>query len=257
MSKHINSQYLYVYETDTYLQKKIELLFNVILFICIGLFICFGFYLKNIKAAEIILDNKKNEAIKTQFIMQSQQKQLQKKENQKKPLDLTKPAVLNQKENDIVKNNVNNNAEVRRVYGLRKVYSIGLGAGGSATEAVIGKLGNTINKEIDTIKATEKELKGKIASVTTVSSMPVVKSYIKPEYNDEMKKNGVAGTISAKLLIDIDGAVKEIIILNDLGYGSKESVINACKKLVFKPAMEGDISVAVWIVMNFKFVLEQ
>jgi outer membrane biosynthesis protein TonB len=240
-------------------------LFPIIFVLCTGAFVGMGLYLKTVKSLPVVFDEKKMELIRTRFMV-NEKKQAPRKEaapveavkpvSKEKPVDLTKPVVLGQKENDIQKNAVIDNT-VRRVYGLRRVYSIGLGAGGSASEAVIGKVGNTLNKEIDTLKATEKDLKGQLASVTTVTAMPVLLVSVKPEYNAEMIKNKVAGTIAAKLLVDIDGSVKDVILLNDLGYGSREAALAAFRKLKFTPAMEGKNPVAVWIPMTFKFVLQE
>jgi len=69
---------------------------------------------------------------------------------------------------------------VRRVYGLRRVYSTGLGAGGEMADAVIGKRGNTINTDVDTVTATPADLKGRLVSITTVTTAPRLKSDVKP-----------------------------------------------------------------------------
>jgi hypothetical protein len=55
--------------------------------------------------------------------------------------------------------------------------------------------------------------------------------------------------------VDIDGKVKKAIVLNDLGYGSKERVYDACLKLLFDPALRDNEPVAVWIAISFTFVL--
>jgi hypothetical protein len=143
------------------------------------------------------------------------------------------------------------------VYGVRRVFAYGLGAGEGGNNAIVSKIGNTLEKDTDTLKATEKDLKGTLVSVTTITSMPAIKYSVKPEYTVEMKKNKVTGTISAKLLIDVDGKVKDIIILNDLGFGSRETAVKAFKRLIFSPAMQSTTAVAVWIIMKFKFVLEE
>ena len=64
----------------------------------------------------------------------------------REPIDLTKNPLLNQKVEDAKPPNPPDadGTPVRRVYGLRKVYSTGLGEGGAAADAVIGKLGNTL-----------------------------------------------------------------------------------------------------------------
>jgi hypothetical protein len=174
-----------------------------------------------------------------------------------KPVDLTDKPQLNQKIEDTKPDNsiVKTEEPVRRVYGLRKVYSTGIGAEGSAADAVVGKLGNTLATDIDTLAATEKELMGTITPITTVQILPKIKVQVKPEYTKTMIENGVQGVIKAKLLIDSDGKVKEVVVLNDLGYGTKERAREAFLQWTFNPAKIGTQSVAVWITFSIRFVL--
>jgi hypothetical protein len=177
-----------------------------------------------------------------------------------KPVDLTNNPLLNQKVDDTKPDNSGATSEepVRRVYGLRKVYSSGIGADGAAADAVVGKLGNTLATDIDTFIATEKELKGTLAPATTVRSMPRYRKQVKPEYTKAMIENGIQGVINAKILIDIDGKVKKVVMLDDLGYGSKQKVYEACWKLEFEPArMQDGRAVAVWLTVPFRFEITQ
>jgi outer membrane biosynthesis protein TonB len=73
-----------------------------------------------------------------------------------------------------------------------------------------------------------------------------------------MIENGIQGVIRAKLLIDADGKVKKVVVMDDLGYGSKQKVYEACWKLVFEPArMQDGRAVAVWLTVPFRFELTQ
>jgi periplasmic protein TonB len=256
---------LRVYEADLESLGRRGSPFTVSIVLSLALFLCAGLYLKRVKLLPVVMDEKRIEIIKTRFMLQEKKTEPVKKTVplpepvapvKKEVVDLTKPVELGHKENDIVEPQNKNAPVVERVYGLRKVYSIGLGAGGSASEAIIGKLGNTLNKEIDTLTAKQEQLEGRVVSVTTVTSMPVLEETVKPEYTEEMKKAGVSGVIKVKILIDTDGRVKEAEVQNDLGYGSRESALAAVEKLKFKPAMQGEQPVAVWIVISFKYVLQ-
>jgi TonB family protein len=174
----------------------------------------------------------------------------------KKPIDLTEKSLLNQKQDDSVKETVEKpRKKVRRVYGLKRVYSTGIGASGSAADAVIGKVGNTLNAEIDTFTATEEELRGTLVSVTKITSMPKLKKTVKPEYTKEMLANKIEGTVRVKVLVDIDGKVKKAIVLDDLGYGSKAKALEACQNLLFEPARIGKEPRATWIIVTFRFAM--
>jgi outer membrane biosynthesis protein TonB len=55
----------------------------------------------------------------------------------------------------------------------------------------------------------------------------------------------------------VDGKVKDVRILNDLGYGTKESAEKAFRQWLFEPAKKGDMPVAVWISFSIRFVMLQ
>jgi TonB family protein len=244
--------------------------FPVIVLFSLFVFACFGVYLyKNVPAPKSL--EEKISQITTRFIMDEKPAEVVRQVKEKKkivepkpkveipkePIDLTEKPVLNQPVNEIIEKTPPTEQEppkvVRRIYGLRKVYSTGLGSGGSATDAVIGKIGNTLNTEIDTFSATKEELKGSLVSVTTVTALPKIKRIVKPEYTKEMNENKIEGTIKVRVLVDIDGKVKKAIVLNDLGFGTKEKVLEACLKLEFDPASINDVPCAVWIIVPFTF----
>ncbi|MCP4545171.1 MAG: energy transducer TonB [bacterium] len=145
----------------------------------------------------------------------------------------------------------------RRVYGVRKVFAKGLGAGGGGNGGIVTKLGNTLNKEPDELEATEAELTGSLAPLSTVSSAPSLIGRVRPEYTKEMVENRVSGLVRARLLVDSDGSVKGVEILEDIGFGSKEAATTAFRQLRFKPALRADKPVAVWIIMKYRFELQE
>lgn len=144
--------------------------------------------------------------------------------------------------------------EPRKVYGVKRNYSNGLGSGGTMSDAVVGKVGNTINKKYDDIKATKEDLKGPLVSSAAVTKAPSFKKRAKPEITKLMKENSVEGVIKVRVLVDIDGRVKKAIAKNDLGFGSKKAAVDACFKMLFSPAMRDGQAVAVWIVIPVRFV---
>jgi protein TonB len=96
-----------------------------------------------------------------------------------------------------------------------------------------------------------------IAPITAVTTAPSPKNTIKPEYTKEMIDAKIEGVIRAELLIDVDGKVKDVRILNYLGFGTKEAARKAFLQWTFDPAKKGDTPVAVWISFSIRFVLVQ
>lgn len=266
---------VYEYEIEVEIGQG-ERLFRGVVLCSFLLFGGIGLYLRTHNPPPQLLEEKMARTRQVSFIIEedkkpkmtlAQPKTVQPKPEEKKPgplpeepIDLTNKPMLNQKVEDVHPDNSGAKTEepVRRVYGLSKVYSTGIGEGGSAADAVVGKLGNTLATDIDTFIATVKELKGTLAPVTTVRSMPRYKIQVKPEYTKAMIENGIQGVIKAKILIDIDGKVKKVIVLDDLGYGSKRKVYEACLKLEFEPArMQDGRAVAVWLTVPFRFEIIQ
>lgn len=272
MAKDSRQVLLDMYAQSAYDNSSKRDSFPLIVTVSLVLFAILGIYLyKNVppvKTTEekitqmttrFVIDEKAAEIVKPVKVKKEIKPQVPVIEKPKEAIDLTQKPVLSQTRNDIVEtpqqqSNIENQPKtVRRVYGLRKVYSTGLGSGGSASDAVIGKLGNTLNTTIDTFTATKEDLKGKLVSVTTVTSLPKIKSIVKPEYTKEMIENRIEGVVKVKVQVDIDGKVKKAIVLNDLGFGTKEKVLEACLKLEFEPATIDGVPCAVWIIVPFTF----
>jgi len=258
--------YLKGYEIYTHSGPSFgEALFQIIFFLVLSVFVGFGFYLKTIKIVPPSI-SERIEQVKTRFLIEEKKpvaikekprlKPIEKKPVNEEPIDLTKNPVLKEKVDDIQEDRaVAVKNPVKRVYGLRRVYSRGIGAGGSLADAVVGKLGNTLNKEVDTVTATKEEIKGQLVSTTTVTTAPSFIKKVKPEYTQEMLDNKIEGVIKVKVLVDIDGKVKKAIALDDLGYGSRDVAVKACFEMLFEPAKRVDEPVAVWIIIPIKFVL--
>jgi TonB family protein len=181
-------------------------------------------------------------------------KEIVKQNTEPEVIDLSKQPELKQEE-DHIEEKVSDEPKVRKVYGLRKVYSTGIGSSGNLSDAVIGKLGNSINTPVDTVKATESDIKGQIVSTTTVTSSPQFVKIVKPEYTKEMLDNRMEGIVKVKALVDIDGKVKKATLLNDLGFNTGNAALKATLEMLFTPAKKGDEPVAVWIVIPVRFVM--
>jgi hypothetical protein len=238
--------------------------FGTIFFLTSAAFLAAGLYLKTVPPLQLRVAEKKVSAITTQFMVAEKKpppKKSEPKINKKEVYDLTKSPVLQQEE-DVAAPATSTPPQVsapaaRPVYGLRRVYSVGLGAGGAASSAVIGKIGNTLAKDVDTVAATKQDLAGPLVAISTVTSAPKLKVEVKPEYSKEMIAAKVQGVIRAELLVGADGKVKEIKILNDLGFGTRQAAHDLFLKLQFEPAMRDGTPVAVLITFSIRYVLLQ
>jgi len=245
----------------------IDRLFIVLLPVICLVFVIAGIHLSSMKRTiHEILDADKG--ITTHFVMQTPEqkkpvppkpKHPEKKAEPVKneaPVDLTqKPPEVTPKQEEEPQQTPQTTTPVRKVYGLKKVYSVGLGSGGSMASAVIGKLGNTLSTDADTFKATASELKGTVVSAATVTTPPKFKKIVKPEYSKEMLDNRAEGVVKLKVLIDIDGKVKKATVVSDFGFDSAAQALKAIEQMLFEPALRGAEPVAVWIIVPVRFVL--
>lgn len=263
------------YKRDSYTPIKNsnsqnDTLFFISMIISFLLFGSIGFYLHKNKPLPITMSERLSRIESVHFIADENPKKknnVKKREEVKKreivkeipkePIDLTTKPLPSKEVEEIVKQpqESTGSKKVRKVYGLRRVYSVGIGASGNTGDAIIGKRGNTLNTDIDTIKATDQDLKAQPVSISNVTSYPKVKIQIKPEYTKEMIENKIEGIVRARVLVDIDGTVKQVIVLDDLGYGSKEKTAEACFKMLFEPAKIENQPVSVWIMLKFRFEL--
>ena len=146
---------------------------------------------------------------------------------------------------------------VRRVYGARKIYAKGLGNGTSGAGGLVSKIGNTIDGVADDLVATKADLHGELAPLSSVDEAPEPLRRIKPVYSQAMLKAKVRGSVTAYLLVDVDGTVKDVKVTEDIGLDSRQVAIEALSGFKFKPALKNDSPVAVWILHRIRFEYQE
>ncbi len=148
-------------------------------------------------------------------------------------------------------------AAPRRIYGVRKIYSRGIGKGSATAQGLVTKLGNTLDGRADTLTATKADLQGSLAALSTVDSAPEPRKRVKPTYSAAMLEARAQGTVTAHLLIDATGAVSQVKIIEDIGLDSKQVAIEALRGFQFKPAYKNGNPVAVWILHRIRFEYQE
>ena len=146
--------------------------------------------------------------------------------------------------------------EVRRVYGVRRVYARGLGAGGDPS-GLVAKRGNTLAGPPDTLTATAADLAGRLAPLSTVDRAPEPLSRPQPAYSDAMRAARVSGTVEAWLLVGPDGSVRDVNVTSDIGADSRDVATAALRRFRFRPAERDGAPVAVWILHRIRFQFQE
>jgi protein TonB len=145
----------------------------------------------------------------------------------------------------------------RRVYGVRKVYAKGLGPGGQGADGLVTKRGNTLDGVPDSLTATAADLQGELAALSTIDKAPEPVHRAKPKYSPAMRKARARGVVSAYLLVDVDGSVKDVKITADIGWDSRPLAAAALRRFRFSPALKDGQPVAVWILHRIRFEFQE
>jgi len=85
---------------------------------------------------------------------------------------------------------------------------------------------------------------------------PTVVKRVEPAYPDGAKQSGIEGSVFAKLWIDKEGNVKDVVILKTPSDVFNAAVLAAAKQWVFTPAVMNSGPVAVWFPVKFTFHLQ-
>jgi len=83
---------------------------------------------------------------------------------------------------------------------------------------------------------------------------PEMVSMQDPQYPDIAKEAGVEGTVLVRVLVGEDGFVKDQIIIQSVPM-LDDAAASAAQTAVFKPALQKDKPVAVWMVIPIEFKL--
>ena len=85
---------------------------------------------------------------------------------------------------------------------------------------------------------------------------PEVDSEFKIPYPDEARRANVEGTVRLRIVVDNEGRVVDVKVLNGPGYGLNDAARDAIKKFKFKAAVKGGETVSTTMVYNYTFMLD-
>jgi protein TonB len=84
---------------------------------------------------------------------------------------------------------------------------------------------------------------------------PQVVKKVEAPYPDAARQSGIEGAVFAKLWIDKEGRVKDVVILKSPSDLFNQAVVDAAKQWLFTPAVMNSGPVAVWFPVKFSFHL--
>ncbi len=80
-----------------------------------------------------------------------------------------------------------------------------------------------------------------------VDVRPILLNQPRPLFTEEARKNKVQGVVRARILVDTNGAVKEVVLTRGLPDGLNEQAIRAAYQMRFRPAMKSGQPVSYWL----------
>jgi TonB family protein len=90
-------------------------------------------------------------------------------------------------------------------------------------------------------------------SVAQVNRLPTPLEPIVPAFPEGARRAGVEGSVIIQVDIDEAGLVKQVSVVQGLGYGCDESALDAVRGARFSPALVGDQPVPVRVRIPFRF----
>jgi len=114
-----------------------------------------------------------------------------------------------------------------------------------------GSGGDSINVDMGEFAIEEEPGMDEFVAVE-VAPAPIKK--VEPNYPDLARKAGVEGRVFVKVLVDKEGKVKKAVVLSGPEI-FHEAATSAALKWVFKPAIQRDKPIAVWVALPFLFRL--
>ena len=87
-----------------------------------------------------------------------------------------------------------------------------------------------------------------------VEEKPTIVKNVSPVYPEIARKAGLSGRVFVRFKVGRDGRVHEVQILKGEEI-FRQAAIDAVSQFVFKPAMQNDKPVAVWMSQAIKFDL--
>lgn len=87
-----------------------------------------------------------------------------------------------------------------------------------------------------------------------VEHEPVLVTIPSPEYPELAREAGIDGTVLVRVLVGEDGFVHHALILESV-MGLDDAALQAARAAVFRPALQQERPVAVWIVVPIEFRL--
>jgi protein TonB len=94
------------------------------------------------------------------------------------------------------------------------------------------------------------------ALADTKSEPPVPVRTVRPDYPDELRRDGLSGVVVVKCQIDAQGNVTETAVEKSSNPAFEKPAVVALKRWKFKPAKQDGVAVGITVSIPVKFIFE-
>jgi periplasmic protein TonB len=94
-------------------------------------------------------------------------------------------------------------------------------------------------------------------SFIPVEKLPEMVVAVKPDYPEIAKRAGITGKVFVKVLVDKEGKAKKAVVIKSDSELFNQAALDAAMKSAFTPALQNNHPIAVWIVLPYKFALQE
>lgn len=84
------------------------------------------------------------------------------------------------------------------------------------------------------------------------TSRPILLNNPKVRYTEQARNNKIQGNVTLRVLVGVDGLVRQVRVVRGLPDGLDEQAIQSAYQRRFKPAMKGGVPVAFWLPIVFR-----
>ncbi len=81
----------------------------------------------------------------------------------------------------------------------------------------------------------------------TVDTRPILLNNPQPLFTEEARKNKIQGIVRVRILVDSNGAVREVVLKRGLPDGLNEQAIQAAYRMRFRPAIKNGQPISYWM----------
>jgi len=125
------------------------------------------------------------------------------------------------------------------------------------SQQVAPALGNDIGGQTQITQDIKIDEEPGIDAFIPFEKTPEMVVAVKPEYPEIAKRAGITGKVFVKVLVDKEGKPKRAVVIKTDSDLFNDAAIAAAMKSAFTPALQNNHPIAVWIVLPYRFQLQE